>query len=424
MPEFLDRFDRAAPADRTGSIYRAIGTDPEALFAELLRHRPILVASGVAVVTKHADCLDVLRRHHEFSVRAYAAKMKRLTGPFFLGEDDTALYQRDASALRLALRREDLPAVQAFVRERASAALPGRTDTERGSIEIVSELTRRVPAEVMGFYLGVPGPTLRVLQDWARELFRDIFTNLGDDPEIIEKANCHAAAMVSYVDELVANRRREGPGSATVLDRLLTLRSGEEACLDDLTIRHNLIGLVTGAVDTTSKAVVNIVAELLGRPSALASARAALQREDAESFESHCFEALRLRPQAPMLVRTCERDSRVAGGTGRESTIAAGSTVFVGTWAAMRDPDVMHAPDEFSVDRPADLSLHFGSGLHACFGRHLIRLMIPELVRAVVSLPDVRAVPGESRTDGPFPDAFEVAFGPAAAPSAEPSPSE
>jgi cytochrome P450 len=55
----------------------------------------------------------------------------------------------------------------------------------------------------------------------------------------------------------------------------------------------------------------------------------------------------------------------------------------------MFDPEVFPAPGQFRTDRAAQY-LHFGYGLHQCFGLAINRVQIPELAAALLRLPNVR----------------------------------
>ena len=58
-----------------------------------------------------------------------------------------------------------------------------------------------------------------------------------------------------------------------VLGRCLVLQKANQAGMDDLGIRNNLIGLIIGAIPTISKACVQVLDQLLDRPRALESAQ-------------------------------------------------------------------------------------------------------------------------------------------------------
>jgi cytochrome P450 len=68
------------------------------------------------------------------------------------------------------------------------------------------------------------------------------------------------------------------------------------------------------------------------------------------------------------------------------------------------------------TDRPASRYLHFGYGLHSCFGRFIsYEAQIPGMMKALLKQSNLRRVPGPAGRltwDGPFPDSLKVAFDP------------
>jgi cytochrome P450 len=81
----------------------------------------------------------------------------------------------------------------------------------------------------------------------------------------------------------------------------------------------------------------------------------------------------------------------------------------------MFDASAFPQPGRVVAGRPLDGYLHFGHGMHTCFGLHINSVQIPELVAALLRLPGLRRAPGrEGRIayDGPFPEHLVVAFGP------------
>jgi hypothetical protein len=65
--------------------------------------------------------------------------------------------------------------------------------------------------------------------------------------------------------------------------------------------------------------------------------------------------------------------------------------------------------------RPDFTALHFGFGHHACLGRYVGGVVIPEVVRRVLLRPEVRLLPppdgGIDFRHGPFPERFVISFG-------------
>jgi cytochrome P450 len=78
----------------------------------------------------------------------------------------------------------------------------------------------------------------------------------------------------------------------------------------------------------------------------------------------------------------------------------------------MFDPEKFPAPDEFRGDRDVEY-LHFGFGLHRCFGYAINGVVIPEILAALLRLPNLRRAAGSAGTivfDGPFPERFILEF--------------
>jgi cytochrome P450 len=109
-----------------------------------------------------------------------------------------------------------------------------------------------------------------------------------------------------------------------------------------------------------------------------------------------------------MVVRVAKEDYRLAAGEQHETLIRKGTTVFALTWSAMFDPRVLDAPEEFRSDRPDYHYLHFATGLHACFGRYISWIQIPQILKPLLKLKSLRPT-GAPEFDGTFPETFRVA---------------
>ena len=64
--------------------------------------------------------------------------------------------------------------------------------------------------------------------------------------------------------------------------------------------------------------------------------------------------------------------------------------MFALTWSAMFDPRVLEPPEEFRPGRPDYHYLHFATGLHACFGRYISQIQIPQILKPLLKLPGLR----------------------------------
>jgi len=86
--------------------------------------------------------------------------------------------------------------------------------------------------------------------------------------------------------------------------------------------------------------------------------------------------------------------------------------VIAATLSAMFDSDYVAQPDQFRVDRGVEY-LHFGYGLHRCFGYYINGVQIPTLLSALLRLPNLRRAAGRRGRisyDGPFPDRLILEF--------------
>ena len=191
--------------------------------------------------------------------------------------------------------------------------------------------------------------------------------------------------------------------------RLLRLqRAGDVAGLDDDGVCRTLMGLVIGMVETTSQAAVQALLVLFSMPDALARAAAAAKVDDDDTLSGLVFEALRFCPINPMVQRVAKEDYRLAAGEPHETLIRKGTNVFALTWSAMFDPRVLEAPEEFRPDRPDYQYFHFATGLHACYGRYISRIQVPQILKPLLKLRGLRLA-GAPEYDGTFPEMLRVA---------------
>ena len=382
---------------------------PERLFKLLRTVKPVLLKNNLAIVTRYHDVAEVLGHDEAFSVQPYREKMTRLAGDFILGTDDSPQYERDVSILRLAAPRSDVPALAGFVEETAEelvAGAGGRVD--------VADLSKRVPARLFGRWFGTPGPDEDTLIAWTLAIFEEIFVNLKNDPAIASEADAASTALAAHLDEAIAARKASLDGApGDVVGRLLAMQGTSATAFSDKEIRVNVIGLVCGFIPTIATATTFALDALLDRPEALAGAEAAARAGDDDALRAHMFEAMRLAPQGPGLFRRTRTDFEVAEGSMHATKIPAGTLTFAASQSAMLDDDVVDDPDEFRIGRPAHHYLHFGVGLHQCFGRFANAMQIPLIAKALLRRPGLARAPGPEGQlvkDGPFPKSLVVTF--------------
>jgi len=384
--------------------------NPEPLFDVLRRVKPILLVKNVALVTRFDDVQEVLARDDIFQV-TYGPKMRVITGgqDFFLGMQNSADYERDTAHMRSVMRRSDMAAIAAFVEGEARRIV----SAANGAIDVVTELSRVVPARWIAEYFGCVPPSDRQLADWGSIIFQYLFTDLKNDPEVGKAAEAAAVDARAWLDQSIADRKASGEQKDDVLGRCLALQRSGVPGMDDLSIRNNLIGLIVGAIPTTSKCCANALDQLLNRPDALAGAQEAAAAGDDALFSRYIFEALRFNPNNPGVFRDTAEDYTVAAGTLRATTIPKGASVVAATQSAMFDGNKVDAPHEFRVDRPAWIYMHWGYGLHTCFGQYINQVQIPLILKPLLATRSVERA-GLLEIQAPFPSSLRVKFGAAA----------
>jgi cytochrome P450 len=391
-------------ADFLDQIKQHVIRDPEPVFEVLRRVKPILMVKNTALVTRFGDVQEVLARDRIFQV-TYGTKMEVVTGGrnFFLGMQNSPEYERDTAHMRSAMRREDLPGIIApFIAKTAEELVAA----SNGAIDVVT-LSRTVPVRWIGAYFGCPTDSEDELASWATTIFQYLFTDLTDDPALAKSAEDASAKVRAWLDETIARRKSEARQVDDVLGRCLALQSIGAPGMDDVGIRDNLLGLVVGAIATTSKCCAQALDELLKRPDQLAGAEQAARNGDDALLAQYIFEALRFNPNNPALFRIAAEDYVVAKGAPHATLIPQGATVAAATQSAMFDERVVDSPQEFRIGRPDYVSMHFGYGMHTCFGQYVNRVQIPEILKPLLQRQGL-ARAGELRYGGPFPISLKV----------------
>jgi len=404
---------KAAAALKNPRVQRISLRSLRAFLPNLVLSKPLVTAypnTGTAIVTRYQDVVEVLDRNADFEV-VYEPKMRAITGGenFFLGMQDTALYERDVSNLRLAMRRDDVAAIVEPAARRLAEQLVAK---QTNRIDVPKDLSLLVPTAIVTDYFGITGTENNDLIDWATLMFWYLFVDLAGDPAIASKALDAAASCRSAIDAAIVSRKAAGVAMDDVLGRCLVLQKSNQPGMDDLGIRNYLIGLVIGAIPTISKACVQALDQLLDRPQALESAQAAARGSDNALLDAHVFEAFRYNPVNPLIYRRATCDTTIAAGSLRARKIPKGTMVLASNLSAMFDPLKIEAPESFRIDRPWGEYMLWGYGMHTCFGAYINRAVMPVILKPLLAKPGLRRAAGNAgRIDAggtPFPQHFSV----------------
>ena len=191
------------------------------------------------------------------------------------------------------------------------------------------------------------------------------------------------------------------------------MQRAPKASFTDSRLRDNLIGCVTGVLENTNTAIVNIMNYLFDHPDIMKGAVEAARNNDTALLRSYVLEILRFHSPAPLMVRLSLQEHTLGKGTTHARTIPPHSVIFAANGSAMMDETVVDNPTEFRLNRPSHHYLHFGWGIHQCVGKHISEVQVAEIVKGLLMLKGLRRAPGQDgklQYDGPFPKSFVVEF--------------
>lgn len=385
------------------------------IFGLLRTFKPNLVLKEFALITRYSDVQEALSRPDALGV-TYADKMIKITAGsnFFLGMNDTPTYTRDVSNMRLVARRDDVSQVIAPMVEKFAQQLVA---SSTGKIEVVSELSSIVPCQFSAEYLGVAGPSQSELFDWTSSMFAYLFYP-NNPPEVDQAALNNSVKTCAYLDQLIQQRKLEatqGKEKDDIIGRCLKLQASGTPGMSDLDIRNNLIGIIIGLMPTTSKCAVLVIDYLLDHPDHLANAQRAALADDNETLRKTMLEAMRFNSFGAGVFRVANEDYVIASGSFRSKKIPKGSKILVSLQSAMLDGRELDDPKSFRLDRPDYQYMHFGYGMHTCFGQYINMVQIPMIVKALLRLKNLRRAPGDAgkvQYQQAFPVSLQLEFDP------------
>jgi len=377
------------------------------LFRLLRWLKPIPHFGKTYVATRYDDVREVFATDPAFGV-IYKDKLDVIMGgePFFLGMGDTPQYQADTAAMCKVVKREDLPRLAADVEARAEAIVAGAG----GRVEVVDTLVRRVTFDFLAEYLGVPEPPGGDLRVWGTRLFEYQF--VASDAPLVEEVKIIAPALRDHIQNQIEQRRAK-PGDDDVLGRCLKLQKAGEPGFSDAQIRTALMGFIVGGPPQPPMVVPQAMEQLLRRPDALRGAQAAALAGDDTLLAGYVREAMRFDPLAPGLPRVALQDWTIAKGTKHQKLVPAGSTVLAAFASAMRDGRRVPDPETFNPRRLPHEYIHFGYGLHQCFGMHINNATLHLMLKPLLKRPNLRRAPGAAgklSKNGAFAESLTVEF--------------
>lgn len=365
-------------------------TDPGPLFDLIREENPIhRTPAGYWVVTRHEDCLAVLRSRSSSSdqmnvnpdsrpegirggKRDEQYEMIRQTGndtrPFLFR--DPPDHTRLRGLVQRAFTPRRVAELTPFITQRTQSIIQRHLDG--APFDAVRELAWSIPVAVICEMLAIPEEDHDRFEKESAQLARGLdpdFLLTDDDLRARDAAILHFGI---YFSELFA-KRRATPGD-DLLSALIAARDGSDQLTEGELLSTAILLLVAGH-ETTMNLISGSLLQLARNPEIQNQLR---QRPELDRPATDEF--LRLVAPVQLTGRSLVEDLEVAG-----TTIPKGHFVFVLIGAANRDPQTFANPTSLQLDRDPNPHLGFGFGLHHCLGAPLARLESSIVIREVLN---------------------------------------
>lgn len=347
--------------------------NPYPLYHRLRAEDPVHWSSlaGRWVLSRHADCVVVLRDTARFSADPYKwdgfqeflqtlgseeSPLLRMQTSWMLMKDPP-----DHTRLRTIVTKAFTPRVAEGMRSRIQAIVDGLLDKVHaaGQLDLIADFAYPLPTMVICEMMGVPVADQEEFKTWTRDLARSL------DPivttEIIEAANQATVSFSAYFRALIAKRRQNLQN-----DLLSGLIAAEEQGdrLNEEELVATAILLLGAGHETTMNLIGNGTLALLQNPEQLSRLQA-----DPTLMQSAVEEFLRYDGSVQMTARTALVDVEIGG-----KTIPKGQQAIILLGAANRDPEVFPDPDRLDITRKDNKHIVFSYGIHHCLGAPLARV--------------------------------------------------
>ncbi|MGH3941396.1 MAG: cytochrome P450 family protein [Pseudonocardiaceae bacterium] len=226
---------------------------------------------------------------------------------------------------------------------------------DQAEVDLIETFAYPLPITVICELLGVPSERRAEFRGWST-------TIVAGSLAPAEAWNAAATAMIGYVRELLAAKRRNPADD--LLSALIATRDGTDRLSEDELTSMVFLLLIAGH-ETTVNLIGNGVHALLTHPDQLA-----LLRTEPERLGAAVEELLRFDGPLQLATFRWTTEPVEIGGT----VIPGGEMVSPGLLAANRDPSRIPDPEVLDVTRTQSPHLAFGHGIHHCLGAPLARL--------------------------------------------------
>jgi cytochrome P450 len=247
---------------------------------------------------------------------------------------------------------------------------------ERGSCDLVHDVTGRLPSGLIAELMGMPRADGERLYELT-----EIMHTTDDAVAPPEMKGAAVGEMLGYAQTIADLKRRE-PGDDIATTLVTAEVSGDR--LTDSEFQWFFLLLVNAGGDTTRNLLAAGIQLLFDHP----EERRRLMADIDGLLPTAIEEMLRFSTPVVNFRRTAMADMELRG-----KQIRVGDKLMVFYGSGNRDADVFAEPDRFDVGRDPNPHLAFGGGgPHLCLGLHVARIEIAAMLREVLTrMPDLAA---------------------------------
>jgi cytochrome P450 len=260
------------------------------------------------------------------------------------------------------------PGQMVHLRERVFALADQKVAAlaDGASFEAMSALASYLPTTIVADLVGIKGLTPERMLEWSNA----IFDSFG--PAEHFRTGASLPTIMQFVEFGMSLTRADlVPGSWADM----ILEAGEKGELSMAEARDLIFDYVLPSLDTTIYATGEMLFQLAASPYAFTQLR-----ERPELISGIINESVRLSSPLRGFTRLAKTEFGFS-----ETTLPAGSRIWLLNASGNRDERHYPEPDRFDVERNPRDHLGWGHGVHMCTGMHLARLEMEAILTALIS---------------------------------------
>jgi cytochrome P450 len=349
--------------------------DPFPSFRQLRERDPVHLTRQGWVLTRYADCAEVLAGR-DFGMVGIEDMFRKQVGAGpaleFLANrfhsydppEHTRLRSLVARAFSARRVREMRPHIEGLAERFLDEAGTGTP------VELVEGLAYPMPSWVISEMLGIPKGERRRLNAWTEQILK-LQGMFRPDKLTAQQGNTAVGDFMGYMRELV-EARRDHPGDDLLSALIAAEEEGSRLTAEE--ISECVVFLSNAGFATTRNLIGSAVVGLLS-----SREQWELLVDDPSLVSAAVEEALRYDCSLTSTPRFARRETTIGN-----RKVAAGAAVYCLLNAANRDPERFPDPDRFDIMRADKKHLAFGGGVHFCLGASLARLQIEIALNALL----------------------------------------